>query len=151
MRASSKKLPKAHTTIDAPVFIWHRVHESGDLSWLLEKRIKLTKRLRTYLKKVWEKIYDEYLHEFGFSENFIAIKEKEIEIAQLKCELILTGDRINETWIEIAEIELTDMKKGNGKGDFMQSKIAIESKFKFQINMTTTSIREFYSYLKHLK
>lgn len=151
MKKSKLKLPEAYDSLDAPVFVWQKVHETSDVSWLLIKRKKLNAKLRSALQKIWEKIYDEYLAEFGFSEEFINIKDKELEIAKLQLQMILTGDRTKLAFIEIARIELDEMKKEIGKANFMTSKIAIENKFKFQINMMTTSIREFYSYIKNLK
>lgn len=150
-RNSSNRLPEHYSDLDAPVYVWNKVHETGDLSWLLVKRSKVSDAIRTSLLAVWERIYDEFMQEFGLSESFVQIKQKELEVARLKLKLILTGDRTQETFVEIAQIELDEMKKGMTKADFMGSKIAIENKFKFQINVHTTSIREFYSYLKNIK
>lgn len=143
--------PEHYHSLDAPVFIWQRVHETQDVSWLLMKRQKVSRQILSKLESAWENIYNEYINEFGFSEAFLSIKRKEIHIAQMKVELVLTGDRSLLTFIEIEEEELQEMKQAVGKSNFMESKIAIENKFKFQINMMTTSIKEFYSYLKHLK
>lgn len=149
-----QSLPDIYDSLDAPVYVWEKVHATSDLSWLFVKRdagIKITKQFVAVLEKAWEKIYEEYISEFGLSEEFITIKQKQIGIALMKCELILTGDRTLETFIEIEEYELGLMQKEIGKSNFMESKIAIENKFKFQVNMRTTTIREFHSYLKHLK
>ena len=151
MRSKKNSIPEYYNTLDAPIYVWEKVHETNDPTWLLVKRNQVSNKIIELLKKAWEKIYDEYIKEFGLTESFLDIKRKEIEVAQLKLELILTGDRVLETFIEIAEEELAEMNKGNGKSNFMESKIAIENRFKFQINMHSTSIREFYSYLKHLK
>lgn len=149
-----QSLPEFYDSLDAPVYVWEKVHESSDLSWLLVKRdagIKITKQLLSVLQDALEKIYNEYISEFGLSEEFVSIKQKQISIALKKCELIITGDRSLKTFIAVEELELQEMKKEIGKSSFMESKIAIENKFKFQLNMHTTTIREFHSYLKHLK
>ncbi len=140
-----------YDSLDMPAYYWVKVHDSADLSYLLIKRKKPTKTILEKLQKVWEKIYNEYLQEFGFSEAFVEIQEKKIQIAQFKIALVLTGDRINETEIELAEQELLELEKGMGKSNFMQAKMAIEKHFKFQINMMTTTAREFNAYLKDLK
>lgn len=150
MKKSASKFPEVYDSIDAPIFVWYKVHDSSDLSWLLVKRKKVNKSLLKILEKAWEKIYNEYVSEFGFSENFRSLKEKELEIAKLQLDLILTNDRTLKIFIKQAQLELVDMQ-GGGNSSFMESKIAIESHFKFQVNMMQTSIREFYSYLKHLK
>jgi hypothetical protein len=146
-----RPIPTCYDSLDAPVFIWHKVHETRDLSWLLVKRQKVSGLILSRLEKAWVRIYDEYLEEFGKSEEFMMVKRKEAEISCMQVELILTGDRTLETFIEIAQQELNELRGEMGKGDFMESKIALETKLKFQINLMNTSIREFYSYLKYLK
>jgi hypothetical protein len=140
-----------YDSLDMPVFFWNKIHQTNDLSWLMKKKQRITKAIAKKLSQVWDSMYQEYINEFGFSEQFAAIKAKEHEIAMLQMDLILTEDRTIETFIEIAMIELADMKKSGGKYGFLDSKIAIESKFKFQINLMQTSVREFYSYFKYLK
>lgn len=144
-------IPVHYNNLDAPIAIWEKVTVSNDVTFLLHKRERVSDKIMGVLRKSWEKIFDEYINEFGWSESFIALKSKEIEIARLQIDLLLTGDRSIETFIEIAQEERDNLQKTNSKLDFMQSKIAIESKYKFQLNMNTTSIREFYSYLKNLK
>lgn len=143
-------LPSHHNTLDAPVFVWMKVHETGDLSWLLIKKRKLKKGEEASLSLVFEGMYDEYIKEFGISEYFAAIKNKELEIARLQIQRLKTGDRGLETFIEIAQVELEEMKKEGVKGSLIDTKIAIEREFKYQINLHETSIREFYSYVKHM-
>ncbi len=139
-----------YDSLDAPVYIWNKVHSTNDYSFLLVEKRKLTKKLLTQLQKAWEKIYDEYLKEFGFSEEFLSIKDKEIDIAIMKCNLILTGDRTLLTSIQFAEQELSVMQKSGNKSTFTQSVMAIEKKFHFQIDEHKTSIRKYYTYLKEL-
>lgn len=146
-----KSVPEHYNNLDAPISVWEKVTISNDVTFLLVKRHKVSDRVIEVLKNAWENIFSDYIKEFGWSEHFLKIKEKEIEIATLQADLLIDGDRINETFIEIAKEELQDLQKINGKMDFMKSKIAIEDKHKFQLNMQTTSIREFYSYLKNLK
>jgi len=149
MKAS--KLPAHYEDLDAPIHVWNKVHSTGDYSWLLVKRKKLNDSLREQLRKVWENIYEQYFNRFGKSEEFVSITKKEIEIRLLKCELLITKDRVLETWIEIAEQELKEMKKVNSKGSFQQSKQAIESKFHSFIDPHKMSIEDFYSHLESLK
>ena len=151
MKSKKRSVPEYYDSLDAPVSVWQKVHETSDLSWLLLKRIKPNEKLRAFLQNAWDKIYNEYLAEFGLSENFISMKQKEIEIAEIELQLILSGDRTLIPFIKIEKEVLEKMKAGKSKIGFMESKIAIENRFKFQINMRSTSIREFYSYLKHLK
>lgn len=144
-------MPEHWDSLEAPVFVWQMVHETRDFTYLLKDRQKVSGQILSKLSKAWEKIYDEFLKEFGFNETFLEIKKKEIAIALMKLELIITGDRSLETFIEIEEMELKEMQKELKGVDFMESTIAIESRMKFQIDPHNTTIRKFYSYIKMLK
>lgn len=144
--------PKYYSDLEAPVFVWNKVHETGDLSWLLLKRIpKITKALAKKLTQVWENIYDEYIKEFGWSNEYIEIQEKEIEVRQLVLEHIKTEDRVLLTEIQIARQELSAMQAKQSKGNFTKNKHAIEKSMGFHLNLKEVSIREFYDYLKALR
>jgi CRISPR/Cas system CSM-associated protein Csm2 small subunit len=69
----------------------------------------------------------------------------------LQVEMAQTGDRSIKTFIKIAQQELQGIKEAEVKATFMDTKIAIENRFKFQVNLHQTSIREFYAYIPHLK
>jgi hypothetical protein len=101
----------------------------------------------SFLNEQWAAIYDQYFAKFGLGDNFISTIEKKKEIALLKCERWLTGDRSMETFIKVAEIELEELQKVN-VGDFLETKAFIEKTFNFQINMKQTSVAEYYNYLK---
>lgn len=139
-----------YDNLDAPIIVWEKVNRTGDLSQLLIKKVKVDEKIERQLMDAWEKISNEFVDEFGFSDTFLAMKKKEIEIALLQCKLVETDDRSIETDIEIAEIELESIRKEISGTHFRDAKIAIEKTMKFQINMNTTSIRDFYQYLKEL-
>jgi hypothetical protein len=146
------RLPPHYSSIDdCPVFIWEKLHSSGDLTWMLIKKKTVPKKQMAELQKIFDSMYDEYFSEFGFNDEFLDIKRKEFELAKLKLQLIITDDRTLITDIEIAEEELKDMRGPIKKPDFMLSKIAIEKKLGHQLNMRETTVKEFYSYIKHLK
>jgi hypothetical protein len=147
----AQPMPEHYDSIDAPVFVWQKVHETRDFTYLLKDRKEVPPHILIRLVTAWEKIYDEFLAEFGFNDLFLDIKKKEVALALLKLELIITGDRSLETFIEIEEEELKEMQKELKGVDFMESTIAIETRMKFQINPHNTTIRKFYSYLKLLK
>jgi len=143
-------MPKAqlYDSLDAPVYVWDKIHSQGDMSYLIVNRKKVKSVPVSDLQAAFDRMYNEYIDEFGFGESFKSIKMKEIEIARLKCKLVQTDDRSFETEIEIAELELEEMKKDIEGSKLTEIKIAIEKKMGFQLNMMTTSIRDFYTYLK---
>lgn len=143
-------MPKVelYDSLDAPVYVWDKIHSGGDMSCLIVNKKKVKSVPITHLQEAFDRMYNEYIEEFGFGESFKSIKMKEIEIARLKCRLIQTDDRAYETEIEIAELELDELKKELAGSKLSEIKIGIEKKMGFQLNMMTTSIREFYMYLK---
>jgi hypothetical protein len=150
-RKPSPRTPKVYSSIDElPVYLWDKVNSTGDLSYLLIKRKKITEKQRAALKKVMDKMHDEFIEEFGLSDSFKSITRNRIEIAQMKMQYVIEGDGSVLTFIEIAQQELDEQLKETKKVNFIQSKISIERSLKlpFQINIHTTSVKEFYTYFK---
>lgn len=98
------------------------------------------------LTKVWQTLYDEYLLAFGIGEHYKEIIEKEREISLLKIDRYLQNEKSMETLIDIAELELAEMKGIKG-GNFLETKSIIEKVLSFQIDMKKTSVAEYYTYL----
>ena len=149
----NKGLPEHWDTLELPVWNWWQIHEKNDLSFLLKVQRKITTKENEKLTEVWEKIYDEFIKEFGFSNNFQAIINKRIYIYGKRKKLIETGDRTLLVFINKAKDELEALiKKTAGmKDNFMKTKIAIDRANKFQLDLHKTSTREFYSHLQFLK
>ncbi len=144
-----QRIPAHYDSLDAPVFVWYKFHTTKDISWLLVKTRSITKRIGIALQAALNKMYNEYFTEFGYSAEFLKLKRKELEIALLRLEMIQSDSRANETWIQVAEMELSDLKGKEVKSDFLKSKITLEKHLKYQIDMQKTSIREYYTYLKN--
>lgn len=139
---------------DLPIWNWNKIHEKSDFTYLRVNRIngKVLKEHYHTLKKAWDKVYDEYINQFGFSEELLNQHQKIKEIALYKAQKIETGDQSLNTMIEIAEKELVGMRSAQNKGgDFWQSKATIEELLGFQIDAKKTSVVEFYSYVRNLK
>jgi len=126
-----------------------KVHETGDYSYLLYKKKTINAKEKLFLKKIWFQLYDEYIKMFGFSENFKNIFKKQKEIALLKVRKIVTGDKIYQTFIEIAEIEFQKLLKANSSNyDFFEMKAIMQKYLGFVIDVHKTSVSEYYSYIK---
>jgi hypothetical protein len=149
-RKRSLRISDHYSSIDElPVYLWDKMNSTGDVSFLLIKRKKITENMRAMLKKIRDKMHDEFIDEFGLSDAFLSITRNRIEIAKMKMQYVLDNDGSVLTFIEIAEQELDDQLKGTKKSNFLQSKVAIERELKFQINLRTTTVKEFYSYFKN--
>lgn len=113
---------------------------------------KITKPQRKWLEGIWKAMYDEYIAAFGFSENFLMILNKQIEIGKLETKKILTGDQSIQTFIDIAKFKLANLQRinNNEKSNIYKVKAAIEKKMGIRIPLAETPVREFYSYLNDL-
>lgn len=145
-------LPAHYDSIDfLPILFWAKLHEKGDMVWLLEKKKRISNDQKKELKKVFEKIYEEYINVFGFGENFTDVLELQIKIAKLKLKKVTTDDLSIDNFIRANEIKMEAIKKRNIGGDIYKTKEAIEKKIGIRIPMAECSVREFYSYLKSVK
>lgn len=144
----------AYKTIDEmPIYNWNKIHETGDLRYLLHDKCRIEPYEFRFLLKRWKKIYEEYVNRFGFSEEFLSILELEKNIALLKIEKAERGDENIQTFIEIDQIKLEKKKAELNavNSDFYDMKAAIESNLGFHIDPKKCTVIEFYSYLKNIK
>jgi len=116
---------------------------------MAKKKSSLLKRYA--LLVIWRSLNDEYIKQFGFTESFLDIVRKQKEIALLKVNKIVTGDRSLETLIDVCMVELETLKKMSGGGTFLETKAYIEKGMGFAINPMKTSVAEFYNYIKVLE
>jgi len=144
----------AYKDIDEmPIYNWNKIHETGDLRYLLHDKCKVELYENRFLLKRWKKLYEQFVSRFGFSDEFLSILELEKNIALLKIEKAERGDENIQTFIEIDEIKLQKKRAelGNVKSDFFDIKAGVESNLGFHIDPKKCTVVEFYSYLKTIK
>jgi hypothetical protein len=149
---SGSKLKGKHfdSIENLPIYNWWKVHQSGDLGYLLIFKRAITLPEAEELKKVWTAIYNEYIAKFGFGEVFMQIHEKKRKIAKLKLDKIVNDKKYLQTIIDVEEVQIEDLKKQVGKGDFYQNKAYLERALNMRIDPRVTSVIEYYSYTKIL-
>ncbi|MBU3681639.1 MAG: hypothetical protein FGM16_06845 [Flavobacterium sp.] len=105
------------------------------------------------LQMKWSVVYDGYIERFGLSEDYTKLIEKKKEIAALKVERMVTGQKSLNTFIKIAELELEALQKGDRKDeiDFYESKAQVEKQLGFVLDPKKITVAEFYSYIKVIK
>lgn len=105
------------------------------------------------LQLKWNVVYDGYISRFGLSEDYLKLIEKKKEIAGLKVERMISGQKSLNTFIKIAEIELESLQKGDRKDevDFYESKAQVEKQIGFVLDPKKITVAEFYSYIKVIK
>lgn len=138
---------------EMPIYNWNKIHETGDLKYLIKDGFKAESYEIRFLLKRWKKLYEQHVNRFGFSDDFLSILELEKNIALLKIEKAERGDENIQTFIEIDEIKLQKKKSelSNVKSDFFDIKAVVESSLGFHIDTKKCTVVEFYSYVKTLK
>jgi len=137
---------------DLPVFNWYMVHNTADVSYLLTQRKEIGLLGRFYLSDIWRRIYDEYIARFGFGEKFMELMDKKRNVALMRIDRALTGDKSKNTFINIAEIELKNMMEESGRvSDLHETAAMIGKNLGFYIDVKKCSVVEFYSFIKAIE
>ena len=109
------KHQKFYTGIDElPLFNWIKC-TNGDLRFVRidSKNINATNENDV---DAWNKIYDDYIKEFGLSEMYIKMLNVMRKKAMLEIDFVINRDRFKLTEIEIELSKLEMMMANNGKG-----------------------------------
>ena len=136
---------------DLSIYNWNQINKTNDLSLLLKKKKDLLVRDVQLLADIYHELMNDYIKRFGVSREFKQILMKKREIALLKCDFILTSDKMLLTLIKIAEIELQEMIELQVESDFNEVKAVCEKHFGFRIDAKIVSVVEFQSYLELIK
>ena len=146
---------KYYNTIDTlPVFNYGKISELEDLRYLIIQSDyfelpKITEKETAELFNVWENINDEIINYVGISEDYKSILRIKKAIALMKVDMITTGDKSNETLIELKEKELLDAMP-KIKHELDESIIYIESVLKIPIDVMKCSVKKYFSYIKFI-
>lgn len=141
---------KTYTGIDQlPIYNWWKLHETGDVTYLLKERTPAGATHTAALSIIWKSVYNEYIKLFGFGEVFMDIINKQKQIALLKVEMIVTGDRSIQTFIDLSNLELEQLRGSiKENSNFYEYKGQLEKFLGFKVDIMQTSVSEFYSYVK---
>lgn len=158
MRLFQKKLNKnlgqhnCYLSIDElPIKIWFDIHKDGDYTKLLKVSIELNDKTILAISNVWMNLYNEYIDIFGLSDEFMADLRAEIKVANMRADLIITGDRYLKTLIRIEEekkrISDLDIKPPNE----LETILAKMSKYYgFKLSSRELTVAEYYSYINNI-
>jgi hypothetical protein len=124
-----------------PTFNYLKVVDEDNITFMIKK-----KGLFGNHEKAFENIQRQLVDRFGLSESFIEIIELQKEIIALKCEVAISGDKFNNTFIRIHEEELKQkLEQKSLKSN--ELKILIEKWIGFKLNLHELSVSEWFSYL----
>lgn len=122
------------------------------MAWLFIDK-KITVYNDKILNKLWEDIYNEYLGEFGLSDNYEEILKQKKKIASLQADYLITGDRIIINYVNIEKEQLKVLTKRDKTKDitFREGIAQLEKSQGFKINTRQLSVADYYIYLISLK
>jgi hypothetical protein len=138
--SSKRKLGSYYSSInDLPQWNWNKIHDTGNLAYLekLDNYRNLQEKETEGLVELWHLIYDDFLLEFGLSDNYREVLRKQKEIANLKLQYINTSDRHLLNLIEIEELELKSTFDNTHSLGFERICVEIEKKQGIKITNTT--------------
>jgi hypothetical protein len=122
-------------------FNYLKVVDEDNITFMIRK-----KGLFGNHERAFENIQRQLVDRFGLSESFIEIIELQKEIIALKCEVAISGDKFNNTFIRIHEEELKQkLEQKSLKSN--ELKILIEKWIGFKLNLHELSVSEWFSYL----
>jgi hypothetical protein len=139
-----------------PIFWWNKIHETGNLGYLIkgiEGNVPAPRGFKYIaFTLLFRKLQDEFIIRFGLSDEYVNILNKELQIFKLRAERLASGDKSTGIFISVAEFELEAMNKNmKGGQEFNILKAYMERALSFTINPKVISVAEFYSYLSILK
>ena len=138
---------KYYDSIDnCPIAIFNSILKSKDVKFLT---IKGKAKIKT-LQKAWEKIFNEYLEEYGLPEKYKKYLELNITASKLYNEAYNKNQRHKKTLAKVRELEAEEIFKDQKEEDFDLLVAKIEKNQGFNIDPYSVSVRKFYSYVKLL-
>jgi len=124
-----------------PTFNYLKIVDEDNITFMIKK-----KGLFGNHERAFENIQRQLVDRFGLSESFIEIIELQKEIIALKCEVAISGDKFNNTFIRIHEEELKQkLEQKSLKSN--ELKILIEKWIGFKLNLHEISVSEWFSYI----
>ena len=129
-----------------PVGRFQKVIETGNTEHLLKKG----KHNAKVGNKAWSQLFDGYIKVFGLPRGYKQNLEKRVDALQKYAEWLETGKRIHVTMAKVMERE-ADMELGGGGEDFKKTCARISKFMGIQIDINTTTVYQFYSYIDLMK
>jgi len=133
---------------DLPIWNWWRIAESGNLIYLHKGNYdKEDYTYEAYL--LWNKLQNEYLDEFGITDEFRQILELKKKWIEKKADYLLTGERFKLTEIDIIEAEMSETMNTKVATKKEATIIMLEQKLGFALDEKKLSVKRYYNYINH--
>jgi hypothetical protein len=145
------KFSKKYSSIDdLPMYNWKKIHDTDDLKWLFTDKVEIENTFE--LETLWSSIYNEYLSEFGLSDDYKEISKIKRRIGMLQADYILKEERLILNHINMEKKALESMYDNTTKGSsFRDSLVHLEKMQGIKINTKTITVADYYNYLRSIK
>ena len=131
---------------ETPLSVWIELNDSKDLSALC----KSSEGATMDLLKAYYSLIDEQTERFGRPENYQDVINKKMELAQLFCDYLISGDRFIKFQAEVVKKELLELETPGGSQSIYEEKSIIEKRIGFYLDPEKISTLE-YLYKKNGK
>lgn len=131
--------PNRYNSIDnTPIGIFIQILETDNTSLL--GGFNIAKR--------WEYIFNEYINYYDLSKEYKQYLNLQQQVIKLYYKAYIKGERHNKTLAKIKQLEANELMQGQIKPDFKVVAASVSKFMAYRIDTGTTSVKEFYSYLK---
>jgi hypothetical protein len=123
---------------------------SGEIKYT---RIDLNEGSKKEDWKAWCKIHDEYLEEFGKSDQEKEIQELRKRLADLECDFVIEDNSFLRNEIRRLEKELLDLMTKGIKGGMNRDglMVQLEKWMGFRLDENDVTVRKFYSIVREFE
>lgn len=146
-----KKFEYFNSIDDMPIYNFLKIQETNDLGWVMKEKGDYTKRQQPLLEHALQLITDQYIDTYGISDQYRRILRLQGDLRVLEMEYIITGEKINLTFIELKKAELKVAVDQSQSKETVSVKVHAEKYMGRAINMRETSVRDFYDILRELQ
>lgn len=148
----SKQLNCFKTIDELPIQIWFSVQKTGEISMLLKNIEEYCEEDAPELWSIWETMFNQYMERFGLSDEFMEDLKNKIELANMKADFIISGDKYFKTMIRVQEEIINANTDIETKPFELERLLAKMSKYYgFKLSSRDLTVAEYYSYLENIK
>jgi hypothetical protein len=103
------------------------------------------------MRNSWENMYEQYIKEFGLSDEYLSHLNIKTKIADLQADLVITGQKHFNTLIKIEKEKIKINSLGESKPLSLNMSLAKLSKYYgFHLPSKELTVLEYYSYINNI-
>jgi len=132
---------------DLPIWNWWKIAETSNLIYL-HKGGDYSKKDYT-LTTLWNKLQDEYLDEFGITDDFRKLLSLKKRWIKGKANFLISGDRFILNELDVIESDLNELEVDKEKVDKDNTLIMLEQKLNRGLDPKEISVKKYYKYINY--